>query len=235
MLDWTTQELQLSQNNQHTCISTMCTDADHNKLSPILFWNKNSKGKQREEFIWDTDDLTWKTTRRTYLENKQLDKEDKRKEKKKKEEITQATRLYSSYAYLTLQPSNYSHVVITIRNTTQRQNYTAAHAYSNTLDDQNDRENRITPHYTILINDWVQKRTSIDDVWKQVLRRLEGYPHDEHEIWRMMYAMAEGATASELWEIKTNLLSLPEPEYVAMFNVFGNIEDDSEEFHEHYQ
>ncbi|KAG9306823.1 hypothetical protein G9A89_005724 [Geosiphon pyriformis] len=67
------------------------------------------------------------------------------------------------------------------------------------------------------------------------LRCLEGYPHNKHEIWRMAYAMAEGATISELWEIKTNPLSFPEPKYVATFDVFGNIEDDSKEFHEHYQ
>ncbi|KAG9285006.1 hypothetical protein G9A89_009816 [Geosiphon pyriformis] len=49
------------------------------------------------------------------------------------------------------------------------------------------------------------------------------------------YTIAEGATASKLQKIKTNLLFLPEPEYVATFDVFGNVEDDSEEFHKHYQ
>ncbi|KAG9301113.1 hypothetical protein G9A89_012496 [Geosiphon pyriformis] len=66
-------------------------------------------------------------------------------------------------------------------------------------------------------------------------KHLEGYPHDKHEIWRMVYAMTEGATASELWEIKTNPLSLPEPEYAVTFDIFGNVEDDPEEFYEHYQ
>ncbi|KAG9304665.1 hypothetical protein G9A89_021445 [Geosiphon pyriformis] len=47
--------------------------------------------------------------------------------------------------------------------------------------------------------------------------------------------MSEGATTEELREIKNNSLSLPEPEYVQMFDVFGNIENDPEEFHEHYQ
>ncbi|KAG9286385.1 hypothetical protein G9A89_014551 [Geosiphon pyriformis] len=92
-----------------------------------------------------------------------------------------------------------------------------------------------TCQYTILINDWVCKGTPIDDAWKRVLQQLEGYSHDEHELWRMAYAKAEGVTTSELLEIKNNPLSLPKPEYVQTFNVFGNIENNPEEFHEHYQ
>ncbi|KAG9289973.1 hypothetical protein G9A89_010279 [Geosiphon pyriformis] len=46
---------------------------------------------------------------------------------------------------------------------------------------------------------------------------------------------AEDATTSKLLEIKNNPLSLPESEYVLMFHVFGNIKDNLEEFHEHYQ
>ncbi|KAG9288421.1 hypothetical protein G9A89_015627 [Geosiphon pyriformis] len=67
------------------------------------------------------------------------------------------------------------------------------------------------------------------------LRRLEKYPHNEDEIWRMAYAMLEDATTEELREIKNNSLSLPEPEYVQTFNAFSDIEDDPEKFHEHYQ
>ncbi|KAG9305898.1 hypothetical protein G9A89_016550 [Geosiphon pyriformis] len=51
----------------------------------------------------------------------------------------------------------------------------------------------------------------------------------------MMYTKAEGTTTSRLLEIKNNSLFLPESEYVQIFNVFGNIEDDLEEFHKHYQ
>ncbi|KAG9299188.1 hypothetical protein G9A89_013836 [Geosiphon pyriformis] len=56
-----------------------------------------------------------------------------------------------------------------------------------------------------------------------------------NELWRMAYAKAESMTISKLLEIKNNPLSLPEPKYVQTFNVFGNIEDNSEEFYEHYQ
>ncbi|KAG9295110.1 hypothetical protein G9A89_006091 [Geosiphon pyriformis] len=85
--------------------------------------------------------------------------------------------------------------------------------------------------------------TLLDEgMWKDIpgreeasLRHLERYPHNEDEIWRMVYAMLEGAITEELKEIKNNLLSLSEPEYVQTFNVFGNIEDNPEKFYEHYQ
>ncbi|KAG9286835.1 hypothetical protein G9A89_012385 [Geosiphon pyriformis] len=77
-----------------------------------------------------------------------------------------------------------------------------------------------TYQYTILINDWVSKGTPIDNAWKQAL---------------IAYAKAESATTSELLKIKNNPLSLSKPEYVQTFDVFGNIEDNSKEFHKHYQ
>ncbi|KAG9293038.1 hypothetical protein G9A89_016400 [Geosiphon pyriformis] len=49
------------------------------------------------------------------------------------------------------------------------------------------------------------------------------------------HAKVEDAMTSKLLKIKNNLLSLSEPEYVQMFNVFGNIEDDPKKFYEHYQ
>ncbi|KAG9302275.1 hypothetical protein G9A89_008766 [Geosiphon pyriformis] len=52
--------------------------------------------------------------------------------------------------------------------------------------------------YTILINDWVRKRISIEDVWKRALNRLDGYLHNDHEIWRMASAKAEGAMPKEI-------------------------------------
>ncbi|KAG9286102.1 hypothetical protein G9A89_022779 [Geosiphon pyriformis] len=62
-----------------------------------------------------------------------------------------------------------------------------------------------------------------------------GMCNETYKLWRMVYAKAEDVTTSELLEIKNNPLSLPEPEYVQTFDVFGNIEDNLEEFHEHYQ
>ncbi|KAG9298655.1 hypothetical protein G9A89_012723 [Geosiphon pyriformis] len=34
-------------------------DEDHNELLPILSWDNNGKGKQKEELTWKTDNLTW--------------------------------------------------------------------------------------------------------------------------------------------------------------------------------
>ncbi|KAG9292941.1 hypothetical protein G9A89_016303 [Geosiphon pyriformis] len=51
----------------------------------------------------------------------------------------------------------------------------------------------------------------------------------------MVSMKVKDATTNELLEIKNNPLSLPKSEYVLTFNIFGNIEDDLEEFHEHYQ
>ncbi|KAG9286353.1 hypothetical protein G9A89_014519 [Geosiphon pyriformis] len=51
----------------------------------------------------------------------------------------------------------------------------------------------------------------------------------------MVSVKAEGITTNKLLEIKNNPLFLSEPEYVQTFDIFGNIEDDLEEFHKHYQ
>ncbi|KAG9303251.1 hypothetical protein G9A89_013577 [Geosiphon pyriformis] len=36
--------------------------------------------------------------------------------------------------------------------------------------------------YIILINNWIHKRTPIDNGWKQALQQLERYLHNKHEI-----------------------------------------------------
>ncbi|KAG9291599.1 hypothetical protein G9A89_022018 [Geosiphon pyriformis] len=58
--------------------------------------------------------------------------------------------------------------------------------------------------YTILINNWVRKETPIEDAWKQAFNRLDSYPHDDHEIWKMASTKAEDATTEEIQEIKDN-------------------------------
>ncbi|KAG9293899.1 hypothetical protein G9A89_019237 [Geosiphon pyriformis] len=55
------------------------------------------------------------------------------------------------------------------------------------------------------------------------------------ETYQMAYAKVEGMTTSELLEIKNNLLSFSETEYIQTSNIFGNIEDDLKKFHKHYQ
>ncbi|KAG9291662.1 hypothetical protein G9A89_022081 [Geosiphon pyriformis] len=208
ILDWMTQELQLSINGQHTCVPATSyqvswADNDHNKLPPRTnqeSWSNDGQSESATKWSW----------------------EEKGKGKEQKEEPKQTTT--STHIPYVTSPQN-------------------AYSCGNTLLDEEiwkDIPGRggacnETCQYTILINNWVQKRTPINDVWKQALRCLERYLHDENEIWRITYAMSEGATTKELREIKNNPLFLPEPEYVQTFNVFGNIKDDPEKFHEHYQ
>ncbi|KAG9301072.1 hypothetical protein G9A89_015808 [Geosiphon pyriformis] len=51
----------------------------------------------------------------------------------------------------------------------------------------------------------------------------------------MTYVKAEDITTNKLLEIKNNSLSFPEPKYIQTFDVFGNLENNPEEFHKHYQ
>ncbi|KAG9302401.1 hypothetical protein G9A89_011451 [Geosiphon pyriformis] len=51
----------------------------------------------------------------------------------------------------------------------------------------------------------------------------------------MASVKAKDATTSKLLEIKNNPLLLPESEYIFTFDVFGNIEDNPEEFYKYYQ
>ncbi|KAG9296607.1 hypothetical protein G9A89_015199 [Geosiphon pyriformis] len=53
--------------------------------------------------------------------------------------------------------------------------------------------------------------------------------------WKNILTMNMKSGKCKLLEIKNNPLSLPKPEYILTFNVFGNMKDDLKEFHEHYQ
>ncbi|KAG9294307.1 hypothetical protein G9A89_001812 [Geosiphon pyriformis] len=104
------------------------------------------------------------------------------------------------------------------------------------LDDQNDKESEITNHVLHVELSYLTKKCGMTflDVEKPATKHAK-YSHDKHKLWRIAYAKAEGMTTSELLEIKNNPLSLSESKYVQTFNIFGNIEDDPEEFYEHYQ
>ncbi|KAG9284804.1 hypothetical protein G9A89_003727 [Geosiphon pyriformis] len=69
ILDWTTQELQLSQNGQHIRTPTTL-DIDHNKLLPILAWdndNNNEKEKQKEKPTWEVTINAWTNNNKSEL------------------------------------------------------------------------------------------------------------------------------------------------------------------------
>ncbi|KAG9296449.1 hypothetical protein G9A89_015041 [Geosiphon pyriformis] len=75
----------------------------------------------------------------------------------------------------------------------------------------------------------------ITAAWHRAINRLDGYPHDENKIWRMVNTKVQGATPSEILEIKNNspkqvdIILIPNPD------VFLNMETNPENFHEHYQ
>ncbi|KAG9305851.1 hypothetical protein G9A89_006262 [Geosiphon pyriformis] len=89
--------------------------------------------------------------------------------------------------------------------------------------------------YTILISDWVSCGMPITAAWHRAIFRLNSYPHDEDKIWRMANAKVEGASPSEILEIKNNP---PEPTDIVLVlnpDAFIDLENSPEEFHEHYQ
>ncbi|KAG9303263.1 hypothetical protein G9A89_013589 [Geosiphon pyriformis] len=106
MLDWNTQELQLTYQGQHirvlaTSYQVLWADEEHNELLSILFWDDNyqKKEKQKKELTWETDDLTEPTS------SWEWEEDNKNKEKGKEKKTTQTTITYNTYT--TPQQSTY--------------------------------------------------------------------------------------------------------------------------------
>ncbi|KAG9296560.1 hypothetical protein G9A89_015152 [Geosiphon pyriformis] len=93
----------------------------------------------------------------------------------------------------------------------------------------------ISCQYTIFISDWVSCGTPITAAWHRAISHLDGYLHDEDEIWQMANAKVEGAMSSEILKIKNNP---PEPVKIILVpnpDAFFDIKTNSENFHKHYQ
>ncbi|KAG9299241.1 hypothetical protein G9A89_013889 [Geosiphon pyriformis] len=90
----------------------------------------------------------------------------------------------------------------------------------------------ISCQYTILISDWVKKRTPIEAAWRRAVQQLDSCPHDDDEIWQMTLAKIKGVTPEEIKTIKNNLSEPLELDWNAepIINLL-----DLEQFHEHYQ
>ncbi|KAG9290970.1 hypothetical protein G9A89_011120 [Geosiphon pyriformis] len=134
---------------------------------------------------------------------------------------------------------------------------TANHAITNAIDIQSTKTSETTNHllneemwndisgqgktcntscqYTILISNWVSHDMPITTIWHRVINQLDGYPHDEDEIWQMVNAKVQRATPSEILEVKNNLSEQVDIIFILNSDVFLNIETNSEDFHEHYQ
>ncbi|KAG9294413.1 hypothetical protein G9A89_001918 [Geosiphon pyriformis] len=90
----------------------------------------------------------------------------------------------------------------------------------------------ISCQYTILISDWVRKRTPMEAAWRRAVQRLDSCPHNDDKIWRMELAKIEGAMPEEIKMIKDNPPVLLELDRDAepIINLL-----DLEQFHEYYQ
>ncbi|KAG9284342.1 hypothetical protein G9A89_023599 [Geosiphon pyriformis] len=86
--------------------------------------------------------------------------------------------------------------------------------------------------YTILISDWVKKRTPIETAWQRAVQRLDSCPHDNDKIWRMATAKIEDTLPEEIRTIKNNPSEPIKLDWDAE-PVINFLEP--EEFHEHYQ
>ncbi|KAG9289217.1 hypothetical protein G9A89_022527 [Geosiphon pyriformis] len=103
------QALVEEQGKKPTCETTIdagTNNKDHYELLPILSWNNNPKGKQREKLIWETNDPTWTDNKQEEVLSQKWNK-DKRKGKEKKEGMPPTTNSYNFYTYHTPQQSNY--------------------------------------------------------------------------------------------------------------------------------
>ncbi|KAG9288800.1 hypothetical protein G9A89_023097 [Geosiphon pyriformis] len=65
--------------------------------------------------------------------------------------------------------------------------------------------------YTILISDWVRKKTPIDAIWRQAIKHLDGCPYDDDKIWQMTLAKIKGVIPKEIKTIKDN-----SPEFIEL-------------------
>ncbi|KAG9306039.1 hypothetical protein G9A89_020234 [Geosiphon pyriformis] len=232
-LDWNTQELQLSQNEQHTCVPAMFSwvDEDHNKLPLILSWDDKKKKKENKELTWNTDQ-NWKTdNNQDEPANWEWKEIDKRKRKEKEEETTLTSSTYSSYTYILVPLSNYCQPKLECIDCGKKllsmsTCYGDDKKYSmSTLDDQNNKKSGITNHVLHVELSYLTKKCGMTFLGMEecvirhaMLQQLEEYSHNKDELWRMAYAKTEDATTSELLEIKNNSLSFPEPKYIQTFD-----------------
>ncbi|KAG9289682.1 hypothetical protein G9A89_014417 [Geosiphon pyriformis] len=86
--------------------------------------------------------------------------------------------------------------------------------------------------YTILISNWVRKKTPIEAAWRRAVQRLNSCPHDDDKIWRIALTKIEEASLEEIKMIKDNLSEPLELDWDTepIINLL-----DPEQFHEHYQ
>ncbi|KAG9294253.1 hypothetical protein G9A89_021612 [Geosiphon pyriformis] len=232
-LDWNTQELQLSQNGNMWPLQDYQYHGSTNRLRgrktktylESLLSDNNGKGKQTNELTWETNDLTW-------TDNEQKEASRKKKRKKKHHQpplfiIPTPTTLHNN----SIIDGQGLYVLI--------DNQSCLTCGETLLDEEiwNNipgcrKTCNVSCQYTILISDWIKKRTPIEAVWKRAVQQLDSCSHDDDKIWRMAISKIEGVTPEEIRKIKNNP---PEP-----IELDWNAEPvinflEPEEFYKHYQ
>ncbi|KAG9284019.1 hypothetical protein G9A89_022793 [Geosiphon pyriformis] len=214
---------------------------NYNKLPPILAWDNNDNGKKKQR-----KEPTWKATIDAWTNNNQsemppiLDWKEKNKEKKKgreeniSEETTTTEEITSGWEkeYSLVPDKDY-----------WMQTHYYCKPYHRKQYDYPKRQGKWDNKLCLacgkqLFNegiDWVSHGTPITAAWHQAISHLDGYPHNENEIWQMVNVKVESALPSEILEIKNNP---PEPTDIVLVlnpNAFIDLENSPEEFHEYYQ
>ncbi|KAG9288758.1 hypothetical protein G9A89_023055 [Geosiphon pyriformis] len=212
-------ELQLSQNGQHTCVPATC---DHFKIinMPALLIEFEKKEKKP----------TW--------EDNNMKRKQREKEKQKKKNYYQPLFTFlitTQYHYqLTI-----AHAVAMTRNTMWQPSFIVIYNKSclacgktlldkgiwNNISGQGGTCDELC-QYTILISDWVRKKTPIEAVWRRAVRCLDGCLHNDDEIWQRVIAKIKRTLPEEIREIKNNP---PEPEIHEHYQTLAPIKEEQEE------
>ncbi|KAG9297090.1 hypothetical protein G9A89_019371 [Geosiphon pyriformis] len=184
ILDWTTQELQFSQNSQHMQVPVMCEHFKVFSRNQLLIELKEVKEKP----IWKVYQVFWTNENHNklppilFLENQQqpertnklgVERKYKRKKKGRKKNQYQPPLLFIPHIHilyhnnLTITAQNWyasiatkncyqwAHAMAIIRNTRQQLSFIATHASLNALEDQNELKNGIMNYA------WLVKKLSL--------------------------------------------------------------------------
>ncbi|KAG9301836.1 hypothetical protein G9A89_004515 [Geosiphon pyriformis] len=256
VFDWMTQELQLSQNSQHTWAPTVCGGSKETNMESVSDKDDYEKGKQKKKHIWETTIGTWIDDNQNKLPPT-LSWEEKRKGKEREDNIPEETKSTKNTtsgwtcSYFIHEPlPQPPYILLKCKDCGKKlssmrawiDNKLCLTCGKQLLNEEiwNDILGRgrmcdASCQYTILISNWVSRGMLITAAWHRAISHLEEYPHNKDEIWRIANAKVEDASPNEILEIKNNP---PKPTDIVLVlnpDVFLDLKNSPEEFYEHYQ
>ncbi|KAG9298006.1 hypothetical protein G9A89_018834 [Geosiphon pyriformis] len=260
----TMQELQLSQNTMYDYFKTTNTseayqvswaNIDYNKLLLILAWDNDNKEKEKQR-----EEHTWKITIDTWIDNNQsemlpiLDWKERNKGKGKKMEENILENTTTTEELTSGWEREYSHepikkpLYIPLKCKDCRKKLSSMGAWiAPDKDHWIAKASGTTNHVSLVANNYLTKGcettflveeehvTLYATAWHRAINQLNGYPHNENEIWQMANAKVQEAMPSEILEIKNNSPEQVDIIFIPNPDAFLDIETNSEDFHEHYQ